>query len=312
MNRKHWERHFAVTAAFATAALMAVLFASGPASAGDEIPELDRRARAAYEAGEFAKAASLFREIFRVRPKPAAKFNEALAWDGANRLDLAADAYEILLSLRDADAPKIRKARQRLEELRKLVGYVTVECPIGAAVDAGTGMTFTAPAKFHVVPGTHRIKISSSSRRPMERSVDVGAGERVVVDFPCEPDERPTPTAEPQKRPAPAPPVSRPRPDERGRGALPWVLVGGAAVLAGTSVYFAVDFANANDDFNRSGDTDADARDRALRSRLLANAAGGAALVCAGVGIYLFVAPTSKQSPTVAILPDRVSATLRF
>lgn len=104
-----------------------MLIALGPASfaiASDELPkdEMTDRARAAYNAGQFKKAVSLFKSLtFKYATSPAIYRALAASANNAKRFDVAVRAYTIYLSLAtpgsDADkaSAELRNVQQQLK-----------------------------------------------------------------------------------------------------------------------------------------------------------------------------------------------------
>ena len=65
--------------------------------------------------------------------------------------------------------------------------------------------------------------------------------------------------------------------------------LGGGALLGGATAYFGVQTLKAKDDYEASQFRDADARERGVRNRTLANIALGGAVIAVGIGSYLLI-----------------------
>ena len=275
------------------------MLAGKPGTAAAEpdasIAELDAQARSAFADKRFGIAAQAFRKIFQRRPTPAGKYNEALAWDAARRPELAADAFESFLELEGLDAALEDRARLRLSQLKKVLGYIVVSCPAGAHVNVGHEFELPVPARAHVLPGKRTIRVGQpGGRATTERLVSVRAGQTLEVRLPCGSNNAPLTSKRPDKGPSRAQTTS-------AYGAWPYVALGAGVALGLAGGYFALDFRDAKEEFTASGNRDADARKRAVRSRALTNVFLGAAVISTGVGVTLLLSspPTEPQSTAV-------------
>ncbi|MCK6531669.1 MAG: hypothetical protein L6Q84_01755 [Polyangiaceae bacterium] len=293
-------------------------------ASGDEAADFDKKARAAFEARDFAGAAAAFEEAYRVKPHPATKYNAALAWEKANELARAADAFESALASDGLDEGRAKAARSRLATLKPMLGYVFVEKPIGATLSVAHVADAPIPTRFHLPPGTHKLVIKRRDGSQAEHEVALKAGGTTTVAL-----DGADLTA-PAKGPAPAPPAAplppsrvapdaaAPRPKKSAgcaRCTWGWVALGAGVAAAGAGTYFGVRTLAAKGDFDDSDKTDADAHDRAVQSRTFANVAFGVAAVAGGVGIYLLLSGgEDKESATVSlgVNPSGVSGKWRF
>jgi hypothetical protein len=91
-------------------------------------------------------------------------------------------------------------------------------------------------------------------------------------------------------------------------------------VSGGVAAYFGTQTTKAKSDYEDSGFTDADARDRGVRNRLITNVALGGAIVGVGVGSYLLLTSGGKKSTkgrqiprfAIAVTGPRLDARLDF
>jgi tetratricopeptide (TPR) repeat protein len=104
----------------ASIALALVLAVSGAASAQDNAAramQLFEESRGHYDAGRFDVAAELLREAYSLSPDPTLLYNMGRAYEGADRVREALDAYERYL--RDAGDVRDRGAiERRVQTLR--------------------------------------------------------------------------------------------------------------------------------------------------------------------------------------------------
>jgi hypothetical protein len=301
---------------------LALSLFSMPATA-DEAADWDQKARVAFGQGDFAGAARAFEEAYRVKPHPATKYNAALAWEKAKEPARAADAFESALAMDGLDDGRAKAARARLAVLKPVLGYVFVEKPIGATVTVAHVADAPVPARFHLAPGSHELLVKRRDGSVVKQPVTLKAGTTISVEV-----EVAGPVAaaavEELKPVGDAPgsrtPAQRDSPKQASKGCSSctwgWVALGGAVVAAGAGGYFGLATLSARDDFEDSGKTDADARDRAIQNRTLANVAFGVAAVAGGVGLYLVLSggsnATGEAAWTLRARPGGVQSTWRF
>lgn len=288
----------------------------------DDAADLDKKARTAFEKKDYAGAAAAFEEAYRVKPHAATKYNAALAWEKANELARAADAFESALSSDGLDEARAKAARTRLAVLKPMLGYVFVEKPIGATVSVAHVADAPVPTRFHLSPGSHELSFKRRDGTTTKQALVLKAGSTTTVE--AEDSAAPA-SAEPELKPVgdaptPAAPPREPAPKDAPRGCPSctwgWVALGAGVAAAGAGAYFGVQTLSAKSDFDDSGKTDADARDRAVTNRTFANVAFGVAAVAGGVGLYLILSGNGKSqeaaSLSVGVRPGGVNGTWRF
>lgn len=285
---------------------------------GQNAAELDRKARAAFDAKDYEVAARTFEEAYRLKPHPATQYNAALAWEKAGELARAADAFESALDSEGLDEGRASASRERLAALKRQLGYLFVSKPIGATVSVAHVEKLAIPAKIHLTPGKHEVVARRPDGSTQKKTISVRAGESVDVAFEGEglgPGPAPVPE-EPQPKTSPV----ADEPTDEGscsQCTWGWIAIGAGAVGAGVGTYFGLRTLAARDEFEDSNRTDADARDRAVSSRTLSNVGFGVAIVGIGVGVTLLLtAESSKESTArrteLSVGPTGVSAALRF
>jgi hypothetical protein len=122
----------------------------------------------AYRRGDFVTAANHFAVAYDTLPDPAPLFNMARAWEGANEIERALDAYQRYLD----SAPSASDRAAVLERVNVLRGRPTEvfvsSDPAGAFVyvDEDTEPQHdTTPMVLHVVPGPHVIVLDREGHR---------------------------------------------------------------------------------------------------------------------------------------------------
>jgi hypothetical protein len=261
----------------------------------------------AFERREFRLAARAFESADTIAPHARTRYNAALSWDRAGDLPRAADAYSAALDGEGLDQDRVRAARTRLEDLFRKLGALDVRRPVGGKVSVAHVQNAAIPARIHVAPGIHRLSIERADGTREQREIEVRASERVVLEIAITTAPlAPVLPSAPRSRPAPAPAAERE--PSSSRASWGYVALGGAVVLAAGAVFLGVQTFDAIDDFDRSGDRDADARARAVRYRALGWTAAGASVACATLGVVLL----STGDLDVAARGANVSARYRF
>lgn len=235
--------------------------------------ETFRAATAAYQRGDFEAAARSFEVSHRLLPHPNTMYNAGRAWQEAGRLARAADALTIAVAMDEMSAEQRADADARLAELRPRLAIVHILAPAGTTVTLAHAENKKTPVSIHVLPGQHTIVAKYADGRAGERRIDsLAAGAEVEVEL--------APAAggqaiEPGPKPDPAPPDPVPDelPTERNQAQWisGWVILGVGVVSGGAAIGLGVAALSARDDFEASGNTDADARDRAATLRTSTN-----------------------------------------
>lgn len=225
--------------------LLGATFAPSSARA-DDPPPADTAAEArqqyqqgtqAYQQKRFSEAALHFEAAASYRTSGVALYTAALAWDNAARPERAADAYGRALDVGGLDPKQLASAKDRVAQLEKTLGTVSVTAPEGWRVQLDTFTEVPTPARLHGGPGVHGLSIRAPGKPIERRDVSLDVGKVVTLELKEEPKVVPK---EPEP-PKPAPVVVAPPPPPKEF----WILrrvagvgVGGlgVAVLGGTIV----------------------------------------------------------------------------
>lgn len=305
--------------ALAAAAAIAWLSAGHLAQArpGDDreaaAAEIFKAGAAAYARRDYRAAALSFEAAFREAPHGGTIYNAGLAWEAAKEPARAADAYQAALDTPGLEGKQAKDAARRLGKLEGKLGRVEVTAPAGATVWIAHAEGVPAPARVHVAPGEHEVKVELAGGKRETRRVEARAGEaaRVTVEPPPEP-----PPPEPAPPPPPAP---APGNDGSTQRTLGWVALGVGGVMAAGGTVMGVLTLDARQDFENSGRTDVDARDRTLAFRAWTNASFIGAAVLGGVGVVLVLTAPSggaaagkKVAAGLCLAPGRAAVCGRF
>ncbi len=266
--------------------------------------ELDRLAREAFGRGEFARAAELFASAYEALPHAATLYNQALALEQAGERARAANALQAAVRDPALAAELKNDGQKRLSALRHELGELVLSSSAPARVDIGAVRDQPTPLTTHLEPGRYSVRIRFDSGAARTRDVELAAGE--VLQLEVEPPLEAAPRATPQPTPQAAPGGSTHK-------TLGWLSLGVGAAAATSAVVLGISTLEALDDFERSGNTDADARERAVNLRTFTNVAAGAAVAFGGVGLYLLLfqdESASAQSAAAVVIGAR-NVTLR-
>jgi hypothetical protein len=264
--------------------------------------DLDHQGRAAFERQEYVAAARAFELAFALAPHAGTKYNTALAWDRADQLGLAADAYALALQMGTLDDERARASQARLTTLTQVLGLVVVSGPIGTSVSVGHASGVAVPAQIHLAPGDHELIVRLSDGTTQRRRVSLRAGSsETVMITPAPPRLPPRSASVPPVATNGSAPTSHPASTSRTAG---WVLVGVSGAAAAAAVALGLSFLGTRDEFTDGGRTDADQRDTLVALRALTNVAWGVSAVAAGTGVVLLVtAPGPGSSATPSATP---------
>ena len=291
----------------AIAAAVVVLAAVTPVASAQPEAEpaaIFDRALELHERGEFENAAREFMNAYELAPTGDAAYNAAVAWEAARQEARAADAYDLALThelTRDAK----EDATKRLVALSKKLGLIEVTAPEGSEVSVG-GRLRTAPrARFYVTPGEHTVSEGGPGQKPRTKTVTVAAGQLAEVTFDRRPEAvRQAPPPEPDRTDAPE--------------SVPWTTIGWVGVGTGGSLAIAatvlgLQTLDARDDYNASGFTDKDARDRTVRLQTWTNVAWVSAVLVGGAGAtILLLRPGDSKEVSVRVGPGTAAIGTRF
>ena len=269
----------------------------------DQAAALDQGARTAFADGDFKRAAELFEEANRLSPHAQLRYNAALAWEKAGEKARAADGYEAALRQGGLDDQRAGKARAGLAALKQTLGYVKMPGPLGGTLSVAHQNSAPIPAQFHLTPGTHVIAVQRADGSSTSKSIQVRAGEVVSVEIEAGVASLRAPAAAPATREVPPAKDTPATTTSSSQATWGWIALGGGVLLGGATAYFGTQTLSASDDYEASKFTDADARDRGVRNRLITNVALGGAVVAVGVGSYLLI--TSPRSDSEARVPRR-------
>ncbi len=268
-------------------AFVAALTLAGAARAQDDsAASFFTAGEAAFARGEYRAAALAFEEAQHRSPHGATIYNAALAWERANVLERAADAYAMAAASPDLPADRAGAARARVAELAQRLARLDVAGAADARVSIAHVTLRAPPFQVHLVPGRHTVRIAHASGAEETRAVDLAAGSATSMTIAAR--------AAPAADRAP-PPESTSMSTTRIVG---FAALGTAVVATGTALTLGAMGLSARDDFVEGGLTDERTHDRAVAFRTGANVAWVTAGVFAVTGAVLVLFfPRSDGKP---------------
>jgi hypothetical protein len=257
------------------------------AAPSDDAAKLFDKGLVLFKKKKFLEAADSFHEAYKLIPNGDALFNAGMAWQGAGMNAVAATAYARALQEGIREKAEL-KARTNLATLEKRLGKIELEMPPGSSVHVDVLKLEGERVVIYVDPGTQTLIVTLADGQRVTRKIVAVPGDslRETIEVPKPPPPKPKP---------------RPKPKE-SKGdtwrTVGYVSLGVAGVATGAAIIFGLNALSARDDFKDSGQTDASARDRAVRNMHLTNVCWGVAAVSAVGGgvLLLYVAPKMEAS----------------
>jgi tetratricopeptide (TPR) repeat protein len=270
----------------------------------------------AYKAGDYQKAAAHFTAAYGYRKHPVVLFNLALAEARLGQVVEALDHFDQVLA--DPETPKdlVSTIEREKRQADAQVGKLEIDAGLGAETYVDDRRVEGEPAQARVNPGDHSVRVVVHGRTALERSVHLGAGERLRLAV----DRAPAPPPPPPPKPPPPPPPPPPS------GPSPLYFYAGAglsAVLGGVTVWSALDTRRAYDDYQRDLPTLAqsevnqrvdDGHKKELRTNVLIGVTAVSLVGTAALGLFVVDWGAKKQAPRVGLVlsPAGVAAAGRF
>ena len=267
-----------------------------------------------FKNGEYAEAAESFRAAHRAKPNWKLLYNIAQSEAAAKRHGMALTAFERYLALGGDDVVEARQdeVEKEIARLKKMVGYVSVEAPEGAAIFVDGVECGLAPIAGGIpVSGSvvHFVKVMLPTGEELpEKKVSLVSGNKINISFIEKKEAPPAPLAAPppettEDKQEPAEPLMvEPSKEEEEKGSrmsplelAGWIAVGtGGAMLitAGVTGGLAIKENNYIEDHCPDGCYEAD-HDRIDKRDMLAMTTDvligvGSVVAATGAGLLIF------------------------
>ena len=295
-----WKALLIVVALSSAAPLCVYEAHAAPLSADDKkAARAFQDGQAAFEQGDFRRAASLFETAYATKPHHSALWNAAKSWQRAGEDLTAVNLLERYLKEAPTDAANRAEANQALATIEKRVGRIQLQ--IVSVSDAKLDNVAAKEGLSYVAPGEHALTADDAGK-PVRKVVSVNAGEILSVTLSPAPKEEKPKVIIVEKQ---APP----------RGVSPWFVVGGGVLTAGAgacTIIFGLATLQKKDAFLADDTSQAnfdDATDSQLRTNIALGATIGLAVITTTVAIFFTnwhgSAPAEKK--TARLVPGGVT-----
>lgn len=219
-----------------------------------------------FDQGQYADAATAFREANRLKPSWKILFNIGQSEAAAGRFGLALEAFERYLAegRDDIDIERKDYVIKEIERLRVMAGKVDVRAPDGSMVVIDGVERGSAPfsVPLLVTSGKEQeVVVLLDGKEILRRKVVVFGGQTAVVEAAIkeepkqEPKQEPAPVAAPIQKPVEPKPVDQPPKEEKPEGLDQtwfWVGLGATAAFGAGTIAFNFVAADKKDEFDKN------------------------------------------------------------
>jgi hypothetical protein len=290
-----------ICAALSLTSLIPTVAHAGEAEAAEHFASGSK----AFERADFTTAAKEFERAYTEAPHPAPLYNAGLAWVAAGKPDHAADAFAVALSLEGLSPEQKLDATRRLDASARTLAVVKLTgVPSSAKARIDDGPLFAGSTRFHATQGEHEVFVTFEGGKTDSRKLAVPRtdGTEIEVSFtaPVGPD-------------APARPLDI-------KLVIGLGLLGGAVVFGASAIGTGAAGLSARDDYVTAralhSPNLASLRDDAVSLKVATNVLwgfAGAALAAGGaLTVFSLMTPSSSESASLSVAPDRVALTIAF
>lgn len=137
---------------------------------------------AASAASRFNEAALAFEAAASYKSNAITLYAAAIAWESANAPERAADAYGRAIRATGLAPKQQQVATNRLADLEKSLGTLTVTGPEGTKVQLDGLSVTTLPARLHASPGMHVLSARSAGGSVDKHDVNLELGQTLAID----------------------------------------------------------------------------------------------------------------------------------
>jgi tetratricopeptide (TPR) repeat protein len=297
--------------------LLVANLAAGVAHADDKLTEAKQhleRGVALYNESNFGGALAEFQRAHELAPSYRILFNIAQVEMELEDHAAAFRAYTRYLKEGGPDIAPARRAQvtAQIERLRGRVGFLVIQTAPGAQVFVDEAQVGYAPLSEPVAvkAGRHRVTVNVPGREPVTRVFDVVVTAVVAVDLPVAPPVEPPPPTQLAQPGAAGP--------DRTAMYVAWPITGGlvigAAVFAAITRHDGNDLAALRSRYPVTSEQLASQHARTVRDAAVTDALAGAAVVSAGIALYLTyrVSPSRERAVQIQIAPSGAAIAGRF
>jgi hypothetical protein len=144
-------------------------------------------ARALFEKGDYLAAAAGFRKAYEADPNWKLHYNIGQCEASAKNYGLALESFELYLAMGgdELNEKRISEMESEIDRLKRLVGFVFVNAPDGAAIvinDSARG-TAPLPGALAVTAGVvQELRVRLNDEDLLKRSLKVSSGQTIEIN----------------------------------------------------------------------------------------------------------------------------------
>lgn len=243
----------------------------------------------AFQQKRYKEAALHFEAAASYRTSAVALYTAGLAWDLASAPERAADAYGRALEVGGLDPKQGGLAKDRVAQLEKTLGTVSVTAPEGWRVQLDTFTEVPTPARLHGAPGVHGLSVRPPGKPIERRDVSLDAGKVVTLEL----KEEPKVVAKVEPEPVKPIPVEPPPPPPPQAYWIPRRVIGvgvaGVGVAAlGATIILGLSANDAKDAYEKGATRESFDHASSLGTWTNVTLVSGAVLLAGGVVLVLW------------------------
>lgn len=268
-----------------------------------------------FDSGDYAKAAEAFQLAYDLAPHPMVLANIAMSYDKAGKVVEAIEFYEKYVADLE-DKKERRQVESRLQELSSKVGELSIACPSASCrIEVDGVERGQAPVSITVEVGLHRVEAYVGEEKVAAVDTRVVSGEISTVELFQRDQAREEDGATEVAGPELEEPVSEPSSDdpvEPDSGEGPrlgpgfWISTGVTVAAGAVTVVFGVMAMKDKEDFDATGGTDRDLKEKGERDQLVTNVMIGVTAAAAVSAVAFLIADLrsgGEEEKAVAIAP---------
>ncbi len=225
-----------------------------------------------YEGGDYAKAAEAFRVAYDTFPHPAVLGNIATCYDKAGKIPEAVSFYRRYLQ-EPVDSHVNDSMNKRLNELSGLVAELAIKCNLSCEIRVNGIVRGESEASVLLMPGKHRVEgaVKGTVLSSEMISLDAQEVKNLVLELKELNQLKPNPEYKPQILLVPrVPSVDAPSRMTPGGGF--WFSTGMTVASLSIVTAFGSMTLSQKGEYQASGWTDSDSKERGERYRTVTNA----------------------------------------
>ncbi len=264
-----------------------------------------RKGVAAAKENNYAAARDFFIDAYKLFPHPSILLNLGIAHSKTGELvEAEQELVKFIADDGGATTDEVKSAQRTLSEVRDKLGTIALEVKPATAKVMLDGKPVTVlsdkTTPIRGIGGRHTLRIEADGHKPYEQPIEIVT----KIEIPLKVDLVPVAGAGSPLGTSPPAETGSPGGGGSGRTILGWSLVGLGVVSGGASAYFGLSTMSRKKDWDgqNAGVADEKIRTEGRRNALIADIAGGVAIVSIGVGAFLLLTkPKAAATPQAGV-----------